>query len=123
MTKKRKRSIHKVVIGELLFWFHAVVVLLMLLAGLLISFWWVVLITILHRVQLIVFHGCIITQMESREGAVRKGTAFYHVAIKRFFGVSLNHRQVRVLSITISIATLVIAAVATKYNFRLWNLF
>lgn len=106
-------------ISELLFWFHTLIVLILIFAGLFVSVWWVVLIIVLHRAQLIIFRGCIITKFEEREGGIGKGEAYFHLATKRFFGINLSRHGVRLLSLAVSATGLILAIAATHWHFRI----
>jgi hypothetical protein len=116
---KQKNTLGKKVLVEFLFWLHTIIILALLVAGLFIAWEWVFLILFVVKLQQWVFHGCILTLLETREGQIRKGTTFYQLAARRFLGAKLTRQAVVVVSAVQVAISLGVALAADLYNVRL----
>lgn len=117
--KRQKQSVTQKVIAEFLFWLHTGVIILMLVAGLFFSIWVVLALLIIQRAQLLVFHGCIITRLEERAGGIPKGTAYFHLAFQRFFGVKLSKMGVHLVSLAVTACGAAVVILANLWHVRL----
>ena len=119
MAKKQKRSFITRLLAEFLFWVHFLISVAILVMGLFISWYWVIVVIVALRVHQVLLHNCVLTLLEQREGGLPKGTYYYQLLAKRFFGFRLKKKYVfPVLIIHYSLAIL-ITVVATIYGFRL----
>jgi hypothetical protein len=119
VSKQDKKPLHKVIVGEFIFWLHTVILSLIIVAGLFISWYWIVLIVVIVRAQQYVFHGCILTILEARENGIKKGMAYYQLAAKRFFGLNLSKKGVWAVSISHNILTFGVVLFANLEHVRL----
>lgn len=87
--------------------------------GLFVAWYWVIVVLLLLRLHQIVLHGCVVTLLAQKEGAMPKGMVFYQLMAKRFFGFRLKKRYVKPTLIIHYSAALLIAILAGHYNFRL----
>ncbi len=81
--------------------------------------YWVVIVLVLLRVQQIVFHGCVVTLLEQREGGMPKGMVYYQLLFKRFFGYRLKRSSVKIVFLAHYAASLIIAILASYLNIRI----
>lgn len=109
---------HKIILGELFFWLHTIILIVILAAGLFMAWWWVVLVLVIVRVQQVIFHGCILTLLEVREGGIKRGMAYYQLATRRFFGSRLSKRGVYIVSFSHNVVTISVVIFANLYNIR-----
>lgn len=114
---KRRKS--KKVVAEFFFWLHTLILLAVLVSGLFLSIWWVILFLVIIKVQQRLFHGCIITVFEIRSGGIKKGHAFFQLAARRFTGLKVGNRGVRLISNGYVLATLLVALAATASQTRI----
>ena len=90
-----------------------------MIAGLLMPWYWLVAIVMGLRLQVILLHGCILTLLEVKEEHHRKGTAYYYLAFKRFFGIRLNTVGVYIVSAVHDLIAGAVALYATIYHVRI----
>lgn len=117
MTAKRKKGNR--FLAEFLFWVHTVCLIIVIFSGLIVSLPWVILILILIKLQQVIFHGCLITNFEIREGGLKKGHAYFQLAAKRFLGLRIGRRGVHVVSTGLTVTSLAVALLASAYHVRL----
>lgn len=87
--------------------------------GLFVDWYWVIIVLLLLRFHQMIFHGCVITLLAQKEGAMPRGMVFYQLMAKRFFGYKLKSRYVKPTLILHYSAALLIALAAQHYHFRI----
>lgn len=117
MAAKRKKGNR--FLAEFLFWLHTACLIIVIISGLIVSLPWVILILILIKLQQIIFHGCLITSFEIREGGLKKGQVYFQLAAKRFLGLKIGRYGVHVVSTGLTLVSLVVALLASAYHVRL----
>jgi hypothetical protein len=116
---KRKQKLRQKLIAEFLFWLHVLISVVILFMGLFVAWYWVIVVLLLLRLHQIILHGCVVTLLAQKEGAMPKGMVFYQLMAKRFFGYRLKKRYVKPTLIIHYCAALGIAIAAGHYNFGL----
>ena len=95
------------------------VMIFLVVCGLFIPLIWVFILIILWRIHLLIFHGCFLTILEQKEGAIPRGKGYIWLATKRFFGIRLSHTAVKWVSRVEAALGLAIAVVANIWHIRL----
>lgn len=116
--RKNKNSKSRVILGEAVFWLHTVILIAITVSGLFMAWWLVVIVLLVVKAQQMVFHGCILTILQAKEGQIKKGMAYYQLAARRFFGVRLGRRGVSAVAVSHNILTLGVLVWANIYGVR-----
>lgn len=86
---------------EFLFWFHLLLILFALFAGLILPWWLVLIAAALHRVQIIVFGGCLLSLLQERLGGLPEGLSFLQYATSRLLEQTISYETAHLLDLTI----------------------
>ena len=116
---KQKQKYTKNFVGELIFRIHTAEVILIVVLGLFVPGWLVVVAVFLVKLQHILLHDCVLTYWEAREQDIPKGTAYYQLAARRFFGIRLSRMGVHIVSAAHLILALAVAFVADYEHIRI----
>jgi len=81
------------ILQDILFWMHIGGILLGVFLGLLVSLPLLLLLVVLHRFHVALFHGCLFTRLQRRLGVLPVNMSFLQFVVLRLFGKRINARQ------------------------------
>lgn len=87
----------KVWLAEAVFWTHLFLIGCVMASGIWLSFWMVALVMALHRLQFLVFRGCVLSHLQDKLKPFPKGMGFLQYAWFRLTGHEISLRQENVL--------------------------
>jgi len=96
-------------INEILFWLHSLVIGAYVSIGLYLSLQWVLLITLLHRLHLRAFGGCLLSKLQHKLNGLPKDMDCIGYGIYRFTGKMISKKQERIFDYTIVSCCFIIA--------------
>ena len=96
---------------EILFWLHIALVIGFLLMGLYLPLSIIILVIVLHKTQMLVFHGCLLTRIQKALGHIPEKINFMQVVAKKLFNRKITRNQGIIVDYSLTLLTLMIAVI------------
>jgi len=94
---------------EILFWLHIALIIGFLLMGLYLPLSVIILVIVLHKTQMLVFHGCLLTRIQKAFGHLPEGINFMQIVARKIFKRKITRTQGIILDYSLTLLALMIA--------------
>lgn len=99
------------IVYEILFLVHLVAILLAISIGFFLPLSIVVALVFLHRIHILVFHGCVLSRIQRVLGGLPCNQGFLEICAQRIFKKTITRRQGALLDYACALTPVVIALI------------